>query len=217
MDVSVFLPILYVDPLQKEAVLDINSISIESTYNGQKFDVEWTQNSKHIVLNALDSTKTLQNIAPKLNAEDHLNESQMSDDLAVRMTRSVENEENVYFNRYLQKVVETEHIQTEHSNVLAEALPSFLRNGNLLSTNDRILASLPSNRTIYFDCGDNNPKLCLEGKFRVSNIKASNQPILITVNFTMEMNRMAKIMTDQKDILVIRTSINLMKTSNEDT
>lgn len=216
LDISVFLPVAYINSvsLQNEAVMDISSLSIESTYNGQQFDVEWIQNDTSLTLNAPVSTTPFQNIATELNTESNLKDNQPSDDVVDRMIRSTENGGNIYFNRYLQKVVETKQNQTEHSNVLSEILPNYFR--NVQSTNDRILASLPANRTIYFDCGDSIDNLCLEGKFTVSNIKASNQPILITVNFTIDMSKVAKIMNDQRDIFVIRTSIELMRTAEED-
>lgn len=215
MDVSVFLPAVCIDSVtfQKEAILDINSLSIESTYNGQKFEVQWLQNNTYLTLNVTD----LQNIAPKPHVESNSNENHLSEDVTDRLTRSIENRADMHFNRYLQKVIETEHNETERSDGLSEILPSYLRSENALSTNDRIVASLPANRTIYFDCGNQTRQLCLEEKFRVTNIKASNQPILIIVNFTIDMTKVAKIMTNQKDIFVVRTSVELTKVFDEDT
>ena len=91
------------------------------------------------------------------------------------------------------------------------------RKRDIFSTNDRILANLPQNRTIYFDCKDAEQELCLQGKFTVPNVKAGDLPVLITLNFTIDLKKVAKVMTEKRDVLVVRTSVDLMKTSDEDT
>lgn len=216
MDIIVSLPAFYINPLtlETETLLDISALSIESMYDGQQFDVEWSQNNTILALN---SAVTWSNHGSKMNAVGDLSESQMSRNAVDRMERSIENGENLYFNRYLQKVFEIEHNDTDKSNGLNQVLSTNLHNGNAWSTNDRILANLPSNRTINLGCMDIKDGFCLDAKFRVSNIKSSNLPILITVNFTIDMTKVAKVMTDKKDILVIRTSVNLIKTFDDAT
>lgn len=219
MDILLSLPAAYINPLtlEMETLLDISALSIESTYNGQQFDIEWSQNNTFLALNSAAYEGAWLNHESKINADGELNDDQTNENAYNRKKKSIDDGENIYFNRYIQKVVKNDQIDSTSSNSLYQAVSTNLHNGNTLSTNDRILAHLPSNRTIYFGCRDIKHEFCLEAKFRVSNIKASNLPILITVNFTMDMTKVAKIMTNQKDILVVRTSVDLIKTLDDTT
>lgn len=206
MDILVSLPISLINPwtLERENVIDTNSVVIKNIYNGQQFDVEWFQNQTALDLH---TDVSLQSAQSDLREAQLINEeSGIKSLIGGRNRRSVENS---YFNPYLQKVVET-----NQSSISNDATPMNDRlQLDSFSVNDRILSNLPSNRTIHFNCNNSNQDFCLVGRFRVSNFKASNSPILITLNFTIDMAKMGDIMYGKRDILVIRTEIDLMETS----
>lgn len=81
---------------------------------------------------------------------------------------------------------------------------------------DIILTSLPPNRTIIFDCYDSEASLCVQAKFSVNNFKVGNAPILIQLNFSIDLNKIDKIVTDSRDIFVIRPSIELLRNDDEE-
>lgn len=229
------LPVSYINPwtLEREKIIDVSSVSIKSMHNGQHYDVEWSQNNTILVLDAIESSTSpgdvltpvedyngMQFDASKIGLEYDFSGGQSSNgDSSIgefvgdRKRRSVDNSQNVHYNPYLQKVFESD--QTESSFALNGIDSRHKR--DLFSTNDRILANLPSNRTIYFDCRNAEEELCLQGKLTVRNIKANDLPVLITLNFTIDLTKVAKVMTEKRDVFVVRTSVDLMKTSDEDT
>lgn len=228
------MPVSYLNPwtLEREKLVDISSVSIRSMFNGQNFDVEWTQNNTILILDAVESS-TLTLNAPiedyngmqfdssKLGMEYDLSGGQNGENLngdfiGDRKRRSAEPSQNAYFNPYLQRVIETDQMK----NMLAwnEIEPIKRRNKrSIFSTNDHLLANLPVNRTVYFDCQNAEHELCLQGKFTVTNLQANNLPVLITLNFTIDLKNVVKVLTEMKDVFVMRTSVNLMKTGDEDT
>lgn len=216
------LPVSQINPLtlERESLLDINSVSIKSMYNVQEMNVEWTYNDTVLILDSFESTTATINNVGQINhiglgdGKLSVEEKSISNLDSEHIQRSFKNKRNTYFNPYLQKVIENE--QLDNSIPWNEKNNIKKRDSvDIMSINDRIVTNLPANRTIYFDC--NGPETCLEGKFRVTNIKSNNSPILIFLNFTIDMTKVAKIMNEQKDILVVRTSVDLMKTLNDDT
>lgn len=81
---------------------------------------------------------------------------------------------------------------------------------------DVILSSLPPNRTIIFDCYDSEANLCVQAKFSVNNFKVGNIPIQIQLNFSIDLKKIDKIITDNRDIFVIRPSIELTRNDDEE-
>lgn len=231
------LPLSYINPwtLERERLIDISSVSIKSMHNGQMFDVEWTQNNTILILDSIESSTGSANVpvedyngmqfdASKIGLEYDFSGGQSSNgDASVgdflgdrRRRRSVDSIRNAYFNPYSQRVVQMDQMASSIAWDRADAADSR-RKRDIFSTNDRILANLPQNRTIYFDCKDAEQELCLQGKFTVPNVKAGDLPVLITLNFTIDLKKVAKVMTEKRDVLVVRTSVDLMKTSDEDT
>lgn len=81
---------------------------------------------------------------------------------------------------------------------------------------DIILTSLPPNRTIIFDCYDSEASLCIQAKFAVNNFQVGNTPIIIQLNFSIDLHKIDKIVTDNRDIFVIRPSIALLRNDDEE-
>lgn len=191
--------------MEKENLIDTDSLTMESVYDGQHFDIEWTQ--KKAILDFSPEERE----PPKPMQADFtdetlsaMNEANLAKNLiGIRSRRSLENFQNAYFNAYTQRVIDRN--PRDSSATMDQSDDSL----DPFSANDRILSNLPSNRTIYFDCKESNREHCLIGRFRVFNFKANNAPLLLTLNFTIDMTKMAKIMSGKKDILVIRTSVEL--------
>lgn len=199
--------------LEKENLIDTDSLTVESIYDGQHFDIEWLKKK------AISDFSPEEREPPKPAQSDLTDETPSTTNemnlaknlIGIRSRRSLENFQNSYFNAYLQRVIERNPRDSSAStDQIDDSLDPF-------SVNDRILSNLPSNRTIYFDCKESNQEHCLVGRFRVFNFKASNAPLLLTLNFTIDMTKMAKIMSGKRDILVIRTSVELGDIFDDDT
>lgn len=202
-------------------------------HNGKIYDVEWTQNNTILILDAIESSTTLSTSnTPVIDYNGMQFDSsqfgleydfgaqtppdEMQENLAGRRRRSVEYETNSYFNPYLQKVIENNQMG---STFVWNDIDSMAgrRKRDTLNSNDHILANLPANRTIFSDCQNTELELCLQGKFTVTNFKANDFPILMTLNFTIDLKRIEKVMTEKRDVFVIRTAVEVLKTGDEDT
>lgn len=186
---------------------------MESIYDGQHFDIEWSQNKATLDFSSEEREPSNPAQADLTDETvSTINEMNLAkNSIGIRSRRSLENFQNSYFNSYLQKVIER---NPRDSSAKTDQIDDSL---DLFSVNDRILSNLPSNRTIYFDCNESNQEHCLVGRFRMFNFKANNAPLLLTLNFSIDMTKMAKIMSGKRDILVIRTSVEVGDIFDDDT
>lgn len=197
LDILISLPLFHINPVtsERQNIVDINSVSVKSSYNGQNYEIDWIQNG---------------------NQPD---ESSIEGTIVNRDRRSLEDSRHIYFNPYLQRLIESDGVNSIEGSTTTwnNMLVNDQTEKDTFDFNKRLLSYLPSNRTTYFECKKSEPKFCLSGRLRVTNLKTSNAPLLITLNFTVDLNNVAEIMTEKKDIFVIRTSLELMKTGDEDT
>lgn len=202
---------------------------MKSMHNGKVYDVEWTQNNTILILDAVESTTSVSTSSSpvvdyngmqfdpsKLGLEYDFNGGRAPTDDTRRRRRSVEYESNDYFNPYSQRIVRNDDMGSTFIWDNADSLTSRNKR-DTLNSNDHILSNLPANRTIFSDCQNSEQELCLQGKFTVTNFKANDFPILITLNFTIDLKKIEKVMTEKKDVFVIRTSVDVMRTADEDT
>lgn len=198
MDILVLLPVSHINQwtLERENVIDISSISFKSIYDEHQIDVEWSQNNTILNLHTESSNVVFNR------------EVSVNDLMDNQIHRSFEGS---YFNPYLQRIIEqTKQSTLNHTHI------TDLNKEDTLSKNDRILANLPSNRTIYFNCKGSRRQYCIMGKFTVSNLKASNLPVLIRLNFSIDMTKIAKFMSGKMDIFVIQTFVEPMHISDKE-
>lgn len=180
-------------------------------YNGMNTDVEWTQNSTILILDAIGSEQGLS------GSQSSIGETSIDNQIENRIRRSLESTQNVHFNPYLQRVIESEELTSLEENSVAWSDMSRIGSQSerdIFDFNDRLLTNLPSNRTIFSDCKYSEQEFCLQGKLRVRNLRADGSPVLITLNFTIDLKSVDRILTEKRDIFVIRTSLDVMKTDD---
>lgn len=212
LDILISLPITHINPttLNRETLIDIGSVSIKSVHSGQNYDVEWMSNGTILILDAIES--------PSFNTPAELNSVSKMELNMERKRRSIESGHKNRYNHYLQKIIETDKSTSMDASPFNWNDMSLMVNQddeNIFDVNDRILADLPANRTIHFNCSGSELEFCLQGRFSVANFKANDSPILISLNFTIDLKNVEKIMTEKKDFLVVRTTIEVTKTSDE--
>lgn len=226
----VSLPVSHINPwtLKRERIVDISSVSMKNMHNGKIYDVEWTQNNTILILDAVESTTSIstsnvpvvdyngmQYDASQVGLEYEFGAGPPPTD-DTRKRRSLEHESSTYFNPYLQRIVKNDDMGSTFIWNEIDSMTSRHKR-DTLNSNDHILANLPANRTIFSDCHNSEQELCLQGKFTVANFRANEFPILITLNFTVDLKKIEKIMTEKRDVFVIRTLVEVVKTADEDT
>lgn len=169
--------------------------------------MEWSQNNTILIANAVETTTSSSNIAidnyngmqfdtSRIGLEYDLNggndaANTIDSIVGNRRKRSLEANGRYRYNQYLNKVVE----YNEFDNFGSLALNSIDHNRyrrNILTPNDGLLNNLPVNRTIYFDCQNTEQELCLQAKFTVFNFKADNSAISISLNFSIDLNKIGE-------------------------
>lgn len=151
------------------------------------------------------------------NGEVSIVDSSIDGSVGSRLRRSIDDPHDIYFNPYLQRLVEYDGSSTKQSSGNWSMFADEQSDRDLKDLNNRFLSNLPSNRTIYFNYEKSEHEFCLQGRLKVTNLKANSAPISITLNFTVDLKKIDKIMTEKRDIFVMRTSLELMKTDVEDT
>lgn len=86
------------------------------------------------------------------------------------------------YNPYLQQRIFEDEAYSE-----APLSHSRQRRG-LFDSHEHILNNLPPNRTIHFDCVNADEGACVQSKFTVYNFRPSNVPILVSFNFSVDLN-----------------------------
>lgn len=208
------LPTSHINPLtlERETLVDISSVSIKSAHGGQNYDVEWMFNGTILILDAVELHKPTLNAPAELNSDVQLGVSKSELNLK-RKRRFIGSVNKSHYNYYLRKIIETE--KSSSMDASASNWNDNQKEENIFDLNDYALADLPANRTIHFNCSGSEQEFCLHGRFSTANFKANDSPILITLNFTINLKNVSKIMTEKKDFLVVQTSIEVTKTSDE--
>ncbi|KAJ6640903.1 Integrin alpha-PS3 [Pseudolycoriella hygida] len=219
VDIILSIPISYQDSytLIRTDVIAFSNISVKSQYNNQEYDIEWSQNNTILFQNAIESsshsTVVVENMngmdydPSKIGAEIDLSGGVVTDDNSLiiahtRRRRSANKYEGSsrYYNRYTRSILDGHDVNRR----------------SVSNHDDVILTSLPPNRTIIFDCYDSEASLCVQAKFSVNNFQVGNTPILIQLNFSVDLNKIDKIVNDKRDIFVIRPSIEVLRNDDEE-
>lgn len=171
----------------------------QARYDKQWLDVEWSQNNTILIPNAIEVT-TPPNIAldnyngmnfdaSRIGLEYDLSGSNgaatnefdlTSNTEQLRRRRRSTSRLGRLYNPYLQQLID------DH-NDYSEAPHRRTRRG-LFDSHEHILNNLPPNRTIHFDCVNAEEGACVQAKFTVYNFKPSNVPVLVSFNFSIDLN-----------------------------
>lgn len=88
---------------------------------------------------------------------------------------------------------------------------------NVSNHDEMILKSFVGNNSILLDCNNSTTHSCAKAKFSVNNFKVGDDtPILIQLDFTINLGEIDKILTDNIDQLVIRPHIELLRYDDEE-
>lgn len=172
-------------------------------------DVEWSQNNTILIQNAVEISSTPSNIAlesyngvkfdaSRIGLEYDINGNgapdydtlNNNDQLGVgRRRRSIQDKQNARngrrYNAYLQRIIEGDDF--------TDALSGHvIRKRALFDSHEHVLNNLPLNRTIFFDCTNAEEGTCVQAKFTVYNFRTGNSPILISFNFSIDLNDIGK-------------------------
>lgn len=171
--------------------------------------MEWSQNNTILIANAVETTTTpgsnvaidnfngMQFDTSRIGLEYDLSgghdaSNTIDSIVGDRRKRSVEANVRRRYSHYLQKVIDDNEFDSFGSLALNSMSNNRYRR-DVLTPNDRLLNNLPVNRTIYFDCQNAEQELCIVAKFTVLNFKASDLPISISLNFSIDLSKIGEL------------------------
>lgn len=209
LDVMISFPISFLNPLtlERQNIIDFSNVSIKGMYDNQPISIEWTQNNVILIANPIETTttvapNTVQNNyngmdfdASRIGLEYDLNNdvpgsdsiNSNGDSSRRRRRHLIDDNNNIYYNRYSQRIV-----RSLETNIDPFTLGVRMKR-DLTNIDDNTLKNLPINRTIFFDCNSmDEQQHCIQAKFTVHNFKHGNQPILISLNFSIDLNRIGE-------------------------
>lgn len=204
LDVIISVPVSFINPwsLEREQLINFNSVSIKSIYNNQPLAVEWTQNNIILITDAIETTTTqqpdiaqdnfngMQFDASKISLEYNFNNN---DDTSIRRRRSIQSEPaNKRYSPYMQSTLESQDFDGT-TNALDDFSHDRLQRDVGGITNDAAaLNNLPVNRTLIFNCQNPHEENCFQARITALNFKVGNVPILISLNFSIDLNQIGE-------------------------
>ncbi|KAG4071617.1 hypothetical protein HA402_011771 [Bradysia odoriphaga] len=222
------VPVALIDKwtLEPVYIIGVNNITVKSTYNNQKVDVDWLEHnlpSQNLVDNSLSTNFFLPVAVPsdnmngnnydtsKVGMEYDLSGGMSSPDQLLqeeyrrRRRRNANLKPNRFYNRYTQSVMEEYQYDAKSR---SRRSMSF--------KDDNLLTGISLNRATIFDCYDDSEAICVDAKLVVSNFVSGNKPVQLNIKFDLDLSVFQNIVTDSKDIFVIKPSIEISKTGDED-
>lgn len=206
------VPLVYHKPSSADVlkIVSFNDIHINGYYNYKNLDFTWTQNNVILIPNPVEySTQPpeVDNLYKAsmdfslLSGQSHSDPS--SDDSANYQTRrrrrSAPTFSDLHFNKYTNQL--TQHSRPRRS---------------LPTVNPDILNGLPTNRTLYFSCDSPMFIECAEVSVQIANFKPGNVPILIDLQFELNLDAVAESFLEREDILALQILSELRKLEDEE-
>jgi hypothetical protein len=199
LHLSIQIPTIYIPkPNYHIQLIDYNEIEIQGFYINKHVDVNLLQNNKILIPSyessspAVVELDNLQNngfLPSKFgmdyefgvsNKHDENNDFINQHNTHRRRRRSMlENDDNDNIFR----------VFNSYDGTIHEYHPAYRIEAN---KDDTTLKNLPKNRTILFDCHDDEIADCVEAQFTIHNFRPGNEPISINLNFTLNLAQFGK-------------------------
>ncbi|XP_065084513.1 integrin alpha-PS3 [Ochlerotatus camptorhynchus] len=200
------VPLVYYKPSSADVlnIINFNDIQISGYYNYKHLDFTWTKDNVILIPNVKEySTQPpeVDNFYKQsmdfdmLSAGPHSNPISDDSGFSSRRRRSVP----AQFNRYTNQL-------SQHSRVRR----------SLSTVNPAILTGLPENRTLFFHCSQEVQIDCADVSVQISNFKPGNIPIVINMQFELNLDLVAESFLEREDIFALQILSELQKMEDEE-
>ena len=198
MLVSIMVPITYMtSPNYHINIVDFNEIEIRGFYTNRALDVTWSQDNK-IIMQSVEATTASSNVIVDNMNSHKFDSSKLGFDYDFNSEKNVENVlyDLNHHRRRRSAWQESRDDETifrvfnQYTNSIDEYQASYRISSN---QEDQTIKNLPKNRTIFFDCSspEGNGE-CIEALFTVYNFKPGSEPIVINMNFTIDLHKIGE-------------------------
>lgn len=206
LDVLISVPMSFINPwsLQRETLIEFNSLSMRSIYNNQPLAVEWTQNNVILIMDAVETTTAQQPMierdnfngmqfdTSRIGLEYDMNGNDNGDSVKRRRRSIATDTANRRYSPYMQRILEEDDFG--ETTVAVENFSLNRLRREVATNKDAAINNLPVNRTMFFNCLNPYEEHCFQARITVLNFKAGNVPIMISLNFSIDLNKIGKTM-----------------------
>jgi hypothetical protein len=195
---AIQIPTVYIPkPNYHIQLIDYNEIEIQGFYINKHIDVNLIQNNKILIPSYESSSPAVIELD---NIQKGFFPSKFGMDYEFGVS-SKHGENNEFINqqnthRRRRSLLENDEdngnifrVFNSYNGKIEEYQPSYRIEAN---KDDTTLKNLPRNRTILFDCHDAEKSDCFEAQFMIQNFRPGNEPILINLNFTLNLAQFGK-------------------------
>lgn len=198
MLVSIMVPITYLpSPNYHINIVDFNEIGIRGFYTNRALDVTWSRDNK-IIMQSMEATTQSSNVVVDNMNSHNFDSSKLGFDYDFNSEKNVEHNLHDLNNHRRRRSVWQESRDDETVfrvfNQYTHSIDEYQASYRISSDQeDQTIKNLPKNRTIYFDCTspEGNGE-CIEALFTVYNFKPGSDPIVINMNFTIDLNKIGE-------------------------
>lgn len=200
------VPLVYHKPSSAEVlnIINFSDIDISGYYNYKHLDFTWTKDNVILIPNV----KEYSTQPPEV--DDFYKQSMDFDILSAGHQSHPMTDESGHssrrrrsapaqFNRYTNQL-------SQHSIVRR----------SLVTVNPAILTGLPENRTLFFHCGQEVQIDCADVSVQIANFKPGNIPIVINMQFVLNLDLVAESFLEREDIFALQFLSELKKMEDEE-
>lgn len=197
LNVAIQVPSVYMPkPNYRVPLIDFNELNIRGFYVNKVYDVTWMQDNK-VILPSLESTTNVivdLNNLPSHNFGYDYGFENKQDEMPNEMIVDTNQQHRRRRSPKMQEVAEDDDRIFRVYNVYTGSIDEYHSSYRIETDKlDETLKNLPKNRTIFFDCSDEEEHECWEARFTIHNVRPGNEPISITMNFTLDLSLIGKL------------------------
>uniref|UniRef100_A0A182VY45 Integrin alpha second immunoglobulin-like domain-containing protein n=1 Tax=Anopheles minimus TaxID=112268 RepID=A0A182VY45_9DIPT len=221
LGLSLDVPLVYHKPSSGQSfkIININNIVVAGYYNYKTLDYNWTKNDDILLLTPVEhdqilpQTVRVEDLHHRMPSDFDLlsgggtvgfageNQPQGYDPTSMgmhrRRRRQSDSSEQTY-NRYTGQV--TGHSRARQS---------------LSKVNDATVQALPSNRTLFFNCAEEDSLIeCARLNVVVDIFRPTNVPIIITLHFQLDLDAISESLLEREDIFALMMLADVQKTGD---
>ncbi|XP_055379862.1 integrin alpha-PS3-like, partial [Condylostylus longicornis] len=222
VDIVISIPISYVisESSNRISIINPNNFTLSAKYISNNLQITYYQKDSILIRNPIeinDNSVTASTIFTQQNQQQYEQHFSTVEYLDTRTEK------------YEKKFTQTH--RNENSNELSHTILGRRRRAYEMkatdadyaeishkkySFNDQLLGTLPQNRSVVFNCTDNDATLCIKAIMRVNNLRASSdESVKISLKYVVDLDEINKILIEDKEFFVISMLFNITKIGDE--
>uniref|UniRef100_A0A182ME73 Integrin alpha second immunoglobulin-like domain-containing protein n=1 Tax=Anopheles culicifacies TaxID=139723 RepID=A0A182ME73_9DIPT len=203
------VPLVYHKPSSGQSfkIIDFNTIVVSGYYNYKTLDYTWTQNDTILLPTSIEQVHVL---PPTVNVDDLHRLPSDFDLLSGGGTGGIDGENQPHgldansMGMYRRRRRESGSLQQTYNRYTGQVTGHSRVRRSLSKVNDATIQALPSNRTLFFNCAEEDSFIeCARLNVAVDIFRPTNVPIIITLHFQLDLDAISESFLEREDIFAL--------------